>query len=390
MTAPVCHFHADKPATQHCQDCSATMCERCVRVNDALDIRCPSCHRRAQRQRRHGQIKFGLAVVCIIAGVVWWYQYATRPQRHGQHADAIRTSRAALVREPCDRARALDLVQNLYWAGDYRASLKAAHHFFDVCGEFSRLRWVTFEAHKMLSEFDAAFGEITALVEEHPNDKDFWVWRGLLYEERGMLEHAAADFRQVLSIEPRIGNIPFNLANVYERLGKHCEAIFPIDQYLFYYPQYRPDPGIQARLSKLHQRPECGDLQGNGSTILRFPPGAAAIPATARFNTKHIGTVIVDTGATFVTLSKAFAERMELAPHPEATILLETAAGIRSARLTTMDVIELQGTTARQVPVAILEEEGMHTDALLGLSFLSRFSIELDSAAGRLEIAARR
>ena len=59
---------------------------------------------------------------------------------------------------------------------------------------------------------------------------------------------------------------------------------------------------------------------------------------------------------------------------------------ICSARLSTVDLVDVGGLTASQVNVAIIDALPDDMDGLLGLSFLSRFQIRLDSTKGTLKI----
>jgi aspartyl protease family protein len=110
---------------------------------------------------------------------------------------------------------------------------------------------VTYGAHKARSEWDQAVADASELVKNDPEDKDFWWWRAVAREAKGDLVGAAADYQQSLVVEPRLSGIPFNLANVYERLGRPCEAKAPIEQFLRYHPTVSDRPRIDERLARL-------------------------------------------------------------------------------------------------------------------------------------------
>ena len=59
------------------------------------------------------------------------------------------------------------------------------------------------------------------------------------------------------------------------------------------------------------------------------------------------------------------------------------------ARLAMIDSMEVQGVRARRIPVAVLDSLPSGADGLLGLSFLARFSLQMETAAGKLTIAER-
>ena len=76
------------------------------------------------------------------------------------------------------------------------------------------MRRVTYAARRDLSEWDAAIADVTKLIEQRPNDKDYPWWRAQLHEQKGELEEAARDYERAIFIEPKITNIPFHLVTV--------------------------------------------------------------------------------------------------------------------------------------------------------------------------------
>ena len=169
--------------------------------------------------------------------------------------------------------------------------------FFNKCGEHLRLRWITYEAYKRLSQWDKAIGEVDRLIADDPYDKDYRCWRGIALERKGDFEGAIQDYRQALALAPSLGRIPFNIANFFERVGKPCEAIFPVEQYLFYHPKDRNDPAIQRRFVTIHQNGSCqGYTSGPDQTVVRFQPGSGAVPCEVRVNGVVSGRFVVIRG----------------------------------------------------------------------------------------------
>jgi len=79
----------------------------------------------------------------------------------------------------------------------------------------------------------------------------------------------------------------------------------------------------------------------------------------------------------------------ELGLAPSRTVVVHTASGIADAGLAIVDSMEVQGVHARRIPVAVLDSLPPGADGLLGLSFLARFSLQMETQAGKLTIAAR-
>jgi clan AA aspartic protease (TIGR02281 family) len=100
---------------------------------------------------------------------------------------------------------------------------------------------------------------------------------------------------------------------------------------------------------------------------------------------------MIDTGATFVTIKKRFAEKAGLKVAGQR-VKLNTANGAVDGYLTKAKSVKLRSLESERVQVVIqLDEEndyGAGTDGLIGMSFLSRFDVTMD--AKTLRIRARK
>jgi aspartyl protease family protein len=365
-----------------CFHCLQPICEVCSLFHEGSEW-CPRClaawRKRKQRVRL---LAWSGAALVLGATVIFVASGRAAPLLERKEVTRLRE-------EPCDKGKALKLAEQLLHDGENREVLTRAGSFFAKCGDWPRLRWTTYEAHKRLSERGEAIADATKLIESQPDDKDYWWWRGIVYEEAGELENAAADYRQAIAVEPRLNRVPFNLATVLERLGRPCDAIFPIEQYLYYHPQSHEDPALKQRLDRLRNAPGCQGWSGSGKTVIRFRSSDPAIHVNVHVGDAKNAKFIVDTGASFVALNRSFAEKIGADRNPSTKIRIFTAAGPRTAHVTVLDSIVVQGLKAEHVEAAILEDDMPGVDGLLGLSFLSRFTMKLDHASGRLELAAK-
>ncbi|WP_373183258.1 TIGR02281 family clan AA aspartic protease [Halomonas campaniensis] len=98
--------------------------------------------------------------------------------------------------------------------------------------------------------------------------------------------------------------------------------------------------------------------------------------ATGRINGEPV-EFLLDTGATYVAVSAELADRLGL--ESTGSAWFNTANGRVRGDLTTLDEVSLGGFAAREVRGSI--SPGMGGDvALLGMSFLNRFDIEIRDA----------
>ena len=102
------------------------------------------------------------------------------------------------------------------------------------------------------------------------------------------------------------------------------------------------------------------------------------------------GLFILDTGATYVAVKSAFASRAKISDAEASEITLNTANGQIKAKLSRAEKVALGRLEAVDVPVAVQDDEktyGAGVDGLLGMSFLSRFEVQM--VGGVVEIRTR-
>jgi clan AA aspartic protease (TIGR02281 family) len=387
MTTPTCYRHPGAEAFSTCPSCTQTICSVCETIHGTRYY-CPPCAKKARA--RASMIKGAVALLLVAGLGAAGYQIAQYepPFDYGKDAATITKLQDQLAKEPCDRSKIIELGEALNAAGDYRGAIETSDAFFKQCGDYERLLWVPYHAHKRLSEWPQAAAAATRLIEADPYDKDYRWWRGITYENAGDFEKAAADYEQAIALVPKLNSIPINLANMYEKLNRPCDAIFPLEQLRFYRPAAANDERLSLRLDTLYARPECEAMSGEGKAVVKFPRGATIIIARAEVNGKA-GRFIVDTGASYVALTPSFAAKAGLTT--DGSILLKTASGVVTGQTGSVDAIKLDGVTAHRVKTVVLpglEDGNDNVDGLLGLSFLSRFEVSVDHASGKLTLDA--
>ena len=185
------------------------------------------------------------------------YDYGTRLPEVKRLADA-------LEKEPCDKGRLVKLLDQMVGAQDYRGTLQRADAFFARCGDFPRARWLTYAAHKYLSEYDAAAAEATKLIDSDRYDRDFWWWRGNVWFLKGDWDKALADYQEVHKLCPQC-TVGWQIADTLDKLGRPCEGIKPLKQVA----EHNPDAGdidhLLRRIATLEGQPACGGKPGSPS-----------------------------------------------------------------------------------------------------------------------------
>jgi len=103
-----------------------------------------------------------------------------------------------------------------------------------------------------------------------------------------------------------------------------------------------------------------------------------------RINGRAVAPFMVDTGASYVLLPRAVAEEAGVEAGPDArTMRFTTANGVVEQPIVTLDSVELGSAQADDVPASVSPSMEI---GLLGLSFLNRFTYQVDAAAGMLTL----
>jgi clan AA aspartic protease (TIGR02281 family) len=145
-----------------------------------------------------------------------------------------------------------------------------------------------------------------------------------------------------------------------------------------------PD-AARSFLERLAQRLD--QLEGDFTlTEIETENEGGALIVTVAVNGKAHGRFVLDTGAAMVTLTEEFADKLGLAWRSLPVAQARMADGsMAEARYLTLASLRLGPAEAGHVQAAVLSSAGPRdTDGLLGMSFLNRFDMHLDGAAGRI------
>lgn len=119
--------------------------------------------------------------------------------------------------------------------------------------------------------------------------------------------------------------------------------------------------------------------------IINFEPGAKEIPVSATINEALEQDFLIDTGATFVTIPYATVDSLGLQNQLTGqTEEVKTAGGSVYANVVILPSIELQGWVVNDVRALVLDLPDRPGLGLLGLNYLHRFRMDLQSEDGVL------
>ena len=133
------------------------------------------------------------------------------------------------------------------------------------------------------------------------------------------------------------------------------------------------------------------ELKGQASMIvIRFVPGTRQIPVTASLNRDIAQDFIVDTGASMVTVPFSTVRSLGIVisvRNPRRKVY--TASGELYAPEVVLDSITLEGYEVNNVKALVMDLPNQPNMGLLGLNYLRRFRMDLNSDEGLLMLAPK-
>ncbi len=349
---------------------------------------CPTCVEKRKTSSVRLKIIATIGFVLMFSGLTYFVAQHEASYDYGEYKAVIKRTARWLEKEPCDRNKTITLARLLNRTGDYRRTIAVSNRYFTQCEKaFPKLRWFSYSAHRELSELELALADITALKKEDPDDLDYALWRGRLLKEMGQLDEAAKELHDCLSPKSRQCN--FELSDVLEKMEQPCEAIVPIDHYLYYHPDETQSARVSKRLKRLNQQADCAPkikTTGERDVTIQFPKGAERIPIEVMIE-GHRVPFILDTGATYMTIDEKIAKTLKWTERPKTSVKLRAATQNVVASLYQANEVTLGSITVEDVPIAVVKKS-LQNDGrgLLGLSFLRHFDVDIESSLGRVTL----
>jgi len=106
----------------------------------------------------------------------------------------------------------------------------------------------------------------------------------------------------------------------------------------------------------------------------------------ALLNGEIEATLLLDTGATSTTLSKALATRLGIKEESKGVSILADGSRVTTSRVT-LDSVKVGSAVREKVAASVFDEPpGIGVDGLLGMSFLKHFKVQLDTENNQVEL----
>ena len=136
---------------------------------------------------------------------------------------------------------------------------------------------------------------------------------------------------------------------------------------------------------------QISELKGQqGKIVIRFAPGTQQIPVSASLNQGTLQNFIVDTGASMTTIPYSTAEDLGIpitVRNPRRTVY--TAGGVTYAPEVVLGSITVEGFEINDVRALVLDLPNQPDTGLLGMNYLRRFRMDLNTDEGILLLAPK-
>ncbi|MGJ4887270.1 TIGR02281 family clan AA aspartic protease [Bradyrhizobium sp. HKCCYLRH3099] len=285
---------------------------------------------------------------------------------------------AMLQKEPCDKQTVFQASVALEERRETRAAADLLNGFSDSCPESTAERGRAGELYYLLGDYEKAIRLSSDVIGRRPEVQKPYVIRAR--SEQALKRYAASidDYTTLISLMPDakliVSDVFTSMSDSYEKLDRPCEAIGPIQTYIALDSEKRSTQPLLRRIAALAVKGNCSQAYATGTA--RIPRRSNGV-STAKVQINGVtGTFIIDTGASFVMLTRGFADKAKPQMFKTDPVEIQTANGTTSANLATVDSVKLAGVSASSVPTIIASKSiGDGVDGLLGMSFLSRFTV---------------
>lgn len=303
-----------------------------------------------------------------------------------------------LKREPCDQTSVNNLALALDRIGYRREAAESLYNFVLGCGEPIEALRRSVNIYLKLSDYQKAAEVANEYVRRVPQNSTAHYLRGIALQESGEVEKSLSDFSDTVELfgtdKTKLSSVVFTrMARAYATLGKFCEASTAILTWVAYDPVHRDNSQSQRLIYDYDQKGSCKATTDQVKQRYPIARRGAVITVKAEINGVK-GNFILDTGATYVTIKSTFNDKANVPVKDAHEVTLLTANGPAKGLLSHADRVALGGLAATNVPIVVQKTDersyGVAIDGLLGMSFLSRFEVQLSDAFVEVRTRARK
>jgi aspartyl protease family protein len=306
--------------------------------------------------------------------------------------EPVKSPLEALSREPCDQKAIEELGDALQKVGRRREAATAHISFSATCpGHHAPSLRTAINILLTLSDYGGAVTVASNLIALEPYEDNGYYLRAVARDRAGQLKPAIDDYVTAIELfgnKERISSVSYlAMARAYERLGRFCDAVSPIETWVSLNPARNDTSQTRAIIADYTGKGRCQSGATGGDEVFKVGRQGNLVKLQVSINGVP-GALVLDTGASFVSLTASFAQKAKVQIDQDSTVQIHTANGIGDGKQGRATTIQLRSLTAKDVPILVQADAkaayGDGVDGLLGMSFLSHFKVSIDTQAVRI------
>jgi aspartyl protease family protein len=306
--------------------------------------------------------------------------------------EPVRSPLEALSREPCDQKAIEELGAALDKVGRRREAATAHISFSATCpGHYAPSLRTAINILLTLSDYTQAASVATHLIAIEPFNDNGYYLRAVANDRAGLFKQAVDDYVTAIELfgnKEQISSVAYlGMARDYEKLGRFCDAVLPIESWVAINPARNDTSQTRAIIADYTAKGHCEAGAASGEEVFKTARQNGVVKLPVTINGVQ-GNLVLDTGATFVSLTATFAQRAKVQVDQESSVRIHTANGITDGKQGRAATIQLRTLGAKDVPVVVQSDAktayGEGVDGLLGMSFLSHFNVSISTQAIRI------
>jgi aspartyl protease family protein len=306
---------------------------------------------------------------------------------------AVQARLEQLAREVCYTDAVVGLGKALLSAGYPREAVTSLRSFARRCGNARQVLPLAYLGLQQIGDFSGSLDVANDLVGAAPEERTFRYWRAIAHEKTSDYRNALTDYLDSIQLIDDLKKVDANsfysVSRMYAALGKPCDAITPLETYISLGPASRRTPQLEKLITDYAKAGDCDTLYASGTGRVTFTSASQVRALTVAVN-GIVGHFILDTGSTFVAVTSQFASRAGISLEEGQRITMKTVGGSAAADIGYANSVRVGDARASRVVVAVHRGEdnpfGAQFDGLLGMSFLSRFNLNI--SATQIELHA--
>src|SRR6266849_2670041 len=284
-------------------------------------------------------------------------------------AGSVRKPLDDLSREPCDQQAIMALGLALDKIGRKREAANAQLSFSKACGGYAPSLKMAVNMLLALSDYAGAATMATELINLNPHDDGNFYLRAVAYDRGGSIRKAIDDYLTAIELFANKAAISSDsylaAARNYEKLGQFCNAGSIIEAWVALNPARNDSTRMQAIIADYNAKGKCEAANSRAEEVFRRPLNNGVLKLPVVINGVR-GTFIMDTGATFVAMNNAFAEKAKVQIDRDSTVKLHTANGVVDGKRGHAATIQLRSLQAKDVIIVVQSGPfGQGVDGLL-------------------------